>query len=120
MVDAKAMQDRRVQIVDMDGVANDVIAEIVGFPPYDSRFDAAAGEPDGKATAMMVAAVVGLQGALSVNGAPKLAGPNDERVLQHAAPFEVENESRLWLVNVARLTWDVDRQAIMVVPAAVI
>src|SRR6476659_2574485 len=102
------MQDRRVQIVDMDGVANDVIAKIVGFSPYDARFDPAAGEPDGKAAAMMVAAVIGLQGALGVNGAPKLAGPDDERVVQHAAPFEVEDERGLRLVDVAGLARDVD------------
>ena len=49
MVDAQAVQDRGVQVVDVDRVLDDVVAEVVGLAVDDARLDAAAGEPDGEA-----------------------------------------------------------------------
>ena len=56
VVDPEATQDRGVEIVDMDRVAHDVIAEVVRRRSQ-ARFDPAASQPDGKAAWMMVAPV---------------------------------------------------------------
>ena len=46
MVDAQAMQNRRVHVVNVDGILRDVIAEVVGLSVNDSRLDSATGHPD--------------------------------------------------------------------------
>ncbi len=58
VVDAQAVQDRRVHGVDMHRVFDDVVAEIVGLAVADAALDAAAGHPDGEAARMVIAAVV--------------------------------------------------------------
>ena len=45
VVDAQAVQDRGVQVVDVDRVLDDVVAEVVGLAVDDARLDAAAGHP---------------------------------------------------------------------------
>jgi hypothetical protein len=37
------MKDRRVQVIDLDGVAGDVVGEVVGLAVDDPRLDATAG-----------------------------------------------------------------------------
>src|SRR5262245_27911540 len=49
VVDAQTMQDGRVQVVDVDRIACDVVTEIVRLADGNARLDAAAGQPDGKA-----------------------------------------------------------------------
>ena len=64
----------------------DVVAEVVGFAERHARLDAAAGQPDGEAARMMVAAVVGRRElALAVDRAAEFAAPDDQRVVQQAA-----------------------------------
>ena len=58
MIDAQAVQDRGVEVVNVDGVLDDVVTEVVGLAVDDAGLDAPAGEPDGEALGMMVAAVV--------------------------------------------------------------
>ena len=85
VVDAQAVQDRGVQVVDVDRVLGDVVAEVVGLAVGDPGLDAAAGQPDGEAAGMVVAAVVvGGQRALAVDGAAEFAAPDDQRVVEQA------------------------------------
>src|SRR5260221_9475986 len=44
VVDAQAVEDRGVQIVDVDRVARDIVAEVVGLAVGQATLDAAAGE----------------------------------------------------------------------------
>ena len=46
VIDAEAMQDCGVEVVDVDGVFSNVVAEIVGFAVRDSGLDAATSHPD--------------------------------------------------------------------------
>ena len=46
VIDAERAQDRRVEIVDMDRILHDVVAEVVGLAVRDAALDAAAGHPD--------------------------------------------------------------------------
>src|SRR5438067_204899 len=79
VVDAKAMQNRGIEIVNVNRIANDVVAVVVGFAQDDAGLDAAACQPHRETTAMMVAAVVVLQSALAVDRAPEFAAPDDQR-----------------------------------------
>ena len=74
VVDAQQVQDRGLQVVDVDGaggelvfggldrvavVVGDVVAVVVGAAVGEAGLDAAAGQPDGEAARVVVAAVVG-------------------------------------------------------------
>src|SRR4051812_44867508 len=79
VIQAKAMEDGGVEVVDVNRVFRDVVTEIVGLPVRDPRFDAAAGHPHRIIAAMMIAAVVVLLDlALTINGASKFAAPENE------------------------------------------
>src|SRR6266481_3039111 len=58
VVDAKQVHDRRIQVEDLDRVANNVVREVVGFAVSDSRLDAAAGQPEGEAAWVVVSTVI--------------------------------------------------------------
>ena len=49
VVDAEAMEDGSVQVMDVYWVGNDVIAEVVGLAMDDARLNARARHPNGKA-----------------------------------------------------------------------
>src|SRR2546423_8183451 len=90
VVDAEAVQDGGVEVVDVDGAVNDVVAVIVGFAVGNARLDAASGHPQGETTAMMVAAMIVFgQGALAVDGASKLAAPDYESIFKQPARLEI-------------------------------
>ena len=59
MVYTEGVEDGGVEIVDVDGVADNVVAELVGFTVYDAAFHSTAGHPDGEATWMVIASEVG-------------------------------------------------------------
>ena len=84
VVDAQQMKHRGVQVVDVDHVLDGVVAELVGLAVGDAGLDAAAGQPDGKALDVMVAAV-----ALVHRRAAELAAPDHQRVVQQAALLQV-------------------------------
>ena len=58
MVEAEEVQDRRVEVVDVDRVLDGLEAELVGGAVDVPAFDAAAGQPDREAPVIVVAALV--------------------------------------------------------------
>ena len=58
VINTKAVQDGGVKITDLDWVADNVVAEIIGRPVLHSTLDATPGHPDGKAATMVIAPVV--------------------------------------------------------------
>src|SRR5262249_44790536 len=106
------------EVVDMNAVRTDAVAEGVGRTIRDPRFDSRAGGPRGEATGVMVATVVGCgELALTVVGSPGLAAPKHERILEHAALFEVFDQSSTWLICLAALLPDTAWQVTVMVPA---
>ena len=85
MVDAQQVQHRGVKVVHLDAVFDDLVAVVVGGAVDGGGLDAAAGELQGKGIGIVIAAV----GALRERRAAKFAGPQDQRLLEHAAAFEV-------------------------------
>ena len=120
VVDPQAMQDRGVQVMDVDGVASDVVAEVVGRAVSDAGLDAAAAQPDREAARMVVAAVIVRgQCALAIDGPAEFAAPDDQRVVEQAALLEVRDEGGRRLIGIAALAGDLRGQVRMLVPAAV-
>ena len=84
------MQDRRVEIVDVDRVFGDVVAEVVGLAVSDPAFDPATCHPHAEVSWMMVATVVvSRESTLAVDGASELTAPDDQRILEHSESFQV-------------------------------
>ena len=80
MVEAEEVEEGGVEIVDVDGVFNDVPADLVGFADDLPALDAAAGHEDRKRERMMVATGVGRSAAtvFAQRRASELARPNHE------------------------------------------
>ena len=90
VVDAKCVQNRRVQIVNMDGLIDDVVTEVVSFAIDLPAFDATACHPHCEVARMMVATVVVFgQRSLTVDRAPKFSAPDHQRIIQHSALFQI-------------------------------
>ena len=97
VVDAEQVQDGGLEVVDVHAAVGDVVAEVVGFAVDVAGPGAAAGHPHGKATGMVVAAVVVVgEPALREAGTAEFAAPDDQRVFEQAALFEVDEERLRW------------------------
>ena len=109
----------------MDFVFDGVEAQFVRLAIGHARFDAAAGQPDGVAVRMMVAANLGrFELALHHGGAAKFAAPHDERFIQQAALFEVLDQGDGGLVGFQAALLEIEDEVAvrpaMMVPAAMI
>src|SRR5205814_5596607 len=85
VVDAHEMEDGGVQVMDVDLVLDGVPAELVGGAVNDAALDAAARQPHRETEGMMLPAV----GPLGSRRPAELAAPDDQRVVEQAAGFEV-------------------------------
>ena len=120
VVDAQDVEHRGVQVAEVDRVLGDVVAEVVGAAEFDAGLDAGAGEPDGEAAAVVVAAHVGVaQDALAKNSAAEFGEEHHERVFQQAALLQVFEECGGGLVDVAALVGQLAVDGDVLVPAAV-
>lgn len=106
-VDAESIQHGSMEIVDADGIFDDVVGKVVGLSDAHAGLDAAAGEEDGEAARVVIASVVSLrEGALGVDGASKLATPDNQGVLEEAPLFEVFDEGGRGLIRISALAFD--------------
>src|SRR5690349_6427298 len=55
VIKADEVQQRRVEVVDMDGILDDGVAEVVCFADGDAGLGAAAGHPDAEGIYVMIA-----------------------------------------------------------------
>ena len=85
VINAQAVQDRRLKIVYVDRPLDDVVAVLVGLPEGHPALDSTAGHPHRETSRMMVAAECRLQITLAVRRTTELATLNDQRVFEHPA-----------------------------------
>ena len=79
VVQPHQVQDRGVQVVDVDGVFGDLVAVFVGAAVAEAALDSAAGEEAGETTAVVVAAA---RSQVLPRGAAKLGAADDQRVVE--------------------------------------
>src|SRR5438045_3215221 len=83
VVDAQQMQRGGVEIVDMHGVFDDVVAEFIRLAEHLAALHSGTCHPDAETARVMVASVSVMgKFALRIHGAAKLAAPDDERVVE--------------------------------------
>jgi phytoene dehydrogenase-like protein len=88
VVEAEQMQNRRVQVVHRDDFLDGAVTELVGRAVGHAAAHAAACHPDGEALRIVVATIA----TLRERRAPKLAGPQQQRVIEEPARLEVADE----------------------------
>ena len=109
------MQQCGVHVVHRDAMLDGVVAEFVGCSEAEAGFDATAGEPHREGGPMMVAAV-----SLGHRRASEFRAEDDERVVQHAALFQVGHEGGGAAIDLGGGSFNVLFHAGVMVPVAVI
>src|SRR5688572_8888448 len=117
VIDAERAQNRRVEIVDVYRIFDDVVAEVVGLAVDEASLDAAPRQPDAEVAAVMVPAVVTFEGALSERRPPEFRSEYHERIVQHAALLQVRDQPGGRLVNGGARSRQKTRDAEMMVPS---
>ena len=105
VVDAQSPEDCSVEVVDVHGIFDDVVGEIICLAIFKSRFESTARHPHGKATSMMVAPMVVLgQFSLRINGSSKFTSTDHDRILEQPTLFEILDQCSGGLIDVLGLT----------------
>jgi len=89
VIESEQMQDGRVQVVDMRGVAGHVETELVGLAISDALFDAAAREPQRESLVVMIStqAAARVRVAFDHRRATEFPAPNDDRIVEQSEPL---------------------------------
>ena len=88
MVESHEVEDGCVHVVDVDAVLDGRQSKFVGGAVAESFLHTAAGHPGGVAVVVVVATLLTLRSG----GAAKFTAPDDERLVEQAAAFEIFQE----------------------------
>ena len=120
MVDPQAMQNRRIQIMHMDGIASDVVTVVVRLTVRHSTANSPTRHPDRETAWMVIAAIVGgAEISLAIDGPSELTTPDNQRVFEQTSLFQVADQCRTRLIDVAGLVRQLSRQIRVLVPTHV-
>ena len=86
VIEAHEMQDRSVQVVDVNFVLNGVPAKLIGGAMHHAAFHTATGHPHRKAERMVLPAIR----TFGRGRSPKFASPKNERVFEQTATLQVD------------------------------
>ena len=119
MIEAEAVEHRRVEVVDVDLVGDGRGSELVGRAVDGAALDAAAGHDDGESLGVVIAA--GVVVAVLVFGglAAEFAAPDDEGAVEETALLEVGEEGGERAVDLAGFGGEFFVEVLVVVPAVV-
>ena len=118
VIEAKQVQNRRVQVVHADRFIDSLEAKIVGRTVADASANTAAGHPDGKPVVIVVPAESFLSAARQFDrrGAAELTAPDDERILEQTPLLQVGNQRGNRLIDLTRQLSMVGLNVVVVVP----
>lgn len=120
VIDPEVVEHGGVEVVDVDRVFDDVVGVVVSLAVVVAGFEAAAGDPGGKAAAVVIAAVIVFgEFSLAVDGASELPAEHDDGVVEHAAIFEVFHQRCRRLVDALAVVRELFGQISVLVPSAV-
>ena len=89
-IEPQRMQERGLEILDVDAVFDDFVAKFIGGTVNVTSFESAAGHPDAETVRMVIAPQeLASVACLDHWCAAKLTAEHDERFVQHAPLFEV-------------------------------
>src|SRR5207237_1146982 len=103
----------------MHWVANDVVAEIVGFAIDDAALNAGASHPHRVTARMMIPAiVVTAKFSLAIHCAAKFTTPDNKSFVEQSALLKIEQQPFAGLVHIATLQRQVAWQIAVMIPLA--
>src|SRR5260221_2615241 len=122
MIEAEQVQDRGLEVVNVDGILDDVKAELVRRAVSQPALHAAAGQPHRVSARMMIAAERTAERGIRLDHrrAAEFAAPNHERVVEQAALLQVHHQRRARLVGRAAVFLRVAGHVGLRVPAFVV
>ena len=121
VVNSHDVQDRGLQVVNMDGVFDDVVPEVVRGAVGDPRLYAAARDPAGETARVVITTVISCcQLSLRVIRSSEFAAPDDEGVIEQPALFEVGDQRVARAIDVGTLPANSLGQIAVMIPAGVI
>ena len=90
VIDAQAVQECGMQIVNMDRILGHIIGVIIGLAEPSSGLDTTTSEPHGETAWMVISPIIILgQMALAVHGPAEFPAPNHQCIVEQAASFEI-------------------------------
>src|SRR5215510_11272262 len=102
VINAHQMQDSRMEVVNAHRIDHRVVTDLVRFADGHAWFDASAGEPHREGSRMVVASEQLRSAAGFVHRrASEFAAPDDERVFEQVALFQLCQQSPDRLVSLA-------------------
>ncbi len=116
VIEAEEVEEGGVEVVDVDGVAGGVEAEVVGFAMGMARLHAAAGEEHGEAVGMMVATIVS---TLDHGRPTELTAPDDEGVVEESPLAEIADEGGGGAIGVGAVALEVADEVAVLIPGFV-
>ena len=103
-MNAELLKNRGIQVTYMNRVLQDIIAVAIRFSMFKPSLDSSACHPGGKATPMVIPAVIILgQLALRVDRPPEFTATNHQGVLKHSSFLEIFNQACAGLINIFTL-----------------
>ena len=111
VVDAQLVQQGGVQVMHVHLVLHGLRAELVGGTKAEPGPEAAAGQENGEAAGVVVAAGAVL---LGVGRAAELAAKPDDCVVEQAAALQVDQQARHWLIHRAGVLGVLGHVAVLV------
>ena len=99
MVDARTVQNYRVQIMHMRRILDDVKAVFVCGSIQSSWSKTTAGQPHRETAAVMVAPVFFQHRSMTINRAAELDTTHDQSFLKQPSLFQIANQRCGWLIG---------------------
>lgn len=116
VVEAQEMQQGGVQVVDVDGIFSNIETEFVARAIGKAALNTAPSHPERKSVGMMVSAIVA---PLHHRGSAELPAPDDDRVIEQPALFEIADEGGAWFVGFLTILLEATDKVAMLVPGFV-
>ncbi len=90
MIDSQLVQNRGVEVANVNRVFGDVVSELVRLAVVVTRLDSAACHPDCEASAVVIPASRGaVDCSLAVDRASEFAAPDNKCFIQHAILLQI-------------------------------
>src|SRR5687768_5900556 len=105
-----------MQIMDMHLVSSGIETKLITFAERDAWFNASSSHPHREGIRVMVAAIIA---ALHHGRATEFAAPNDKRILEHSALFQIFDERSGRFVRVTAILFQIVHQVAVLIPCFV-
>lgn len=96
VIESEQMQDRGVEVVDMDWVLDSVEPKVIGFAVDPAFFQSTAGHPNAEGSVVVVSTIIA---TLDHRRASEFASPDHEGVFEQSESFEILDQGRTWPVG---------------------